>query len=295
MRKNETQVTGKNNQLFDAALHLYIAKLERENAETKGWIEQPNNLISVVAIVISLMSVAYGFVKDYYDGIDKDLQSLSTTVSDLTKLDSDMLTASLSDASRLSDLQLILNNRRISLLAEADRLIASLGPRAPRVQLAILGPEYYQIGDFAKATKYFLLLTDRSEPPAMRFDAWRSLAVTYIGEGRDFYPKAEEAFQNAVQIFSDPKDINSLTLVVGAYEQWAQFELSISKYQVALDQFQRARNFAAQLPCPTLRPQTVARIVGEIQQATATFQSKDPKNAALTAPIPAAVASDDSC
>jgi hypothetical protein len=296
MTEIEKQDDSARSQLIDDALRLYIGKSQRENTEDKSWIRQPNNFISAVAIVISLLSVAYGFIKDYYDGIDKNLQSLSAAVSDLTKIDTDTLAAATTntDPAALSNIELVLNNRRIALLAEADRLIAQLGKRAPRTQLAVLGPAYVQVNDYATATKYFLLLTDPSEAPTLRLEAWRSLAATYIIEGRDYYDKARDAFRNAAGVFPKPTDVGSLMLAMNVYEQWAQFELVTSNFQSALQQFENARQLGAQLPCPTLRPSNLTRINGELQQTIMQFQSRDPDGAKQAMPSLAA-ASDNAC
>ena len=292
MTEIEKQNDGVRSLLIDDALRLYIEKSQRENAENKSWIRQPNNFISAVAIVISLSSVAYGLVKDHYDGIDKNLQSLSAAVSDLTKIDTDTLAAMATntDPKVLGNIGLFLNNRRIALLVEADRLIAQLGKRAPRAQLAVLGPEYVQIQDYATATKYFLLLTDPSEAPMLRLEAWRSLAATYVIEGQDFYDRARDAFRNAAEVFPKPTDVGSLTIVIEVYEQWAQFELSALNFKMALQQFENARQLAVQLPCPTMRPGNVARIDGEIQQTIMQFQNKDPDGAKLAVSSLASVA-----
>lgn len=289
----EKTTISERSQLVDAALNLYVGKLQRENAESRTWIKQPNNLISVVAIVISLLSVAYGFRRDYYDSIDKDLQALSNAVSDLSKIDSDMLTASNTDPKRLGSLGLVLNNRRFALLSEADRLIGRLGKRAPHAQLAILGTQYIQVNEYEKATKYFLLLTDQSETPFVRAEGWRSLAVAY--EGNEPHDKVRDAFQNAAQLLQDPKDVISLTTVIIIYEQWAGFELGVSNFRAALSYLESALQFATRLPCPTMRPAAVARINGAIQQAATTFKNKDPENAKLAIPTPTAAIGNSGC
>ncbi len=76
--------------LVAEALELYVKKASKDLADSKPWISQPNNLISVVAIFISVLGVVYGFYKDHVDSVDKNLQALSATVSDLTKLDTDL-------------------------------------------------------------------------------------------------------------------------------------------------------------------------------------------------------------
>jgi tetratricopeptide (TPR) repeat protein len=279
MTRSEQREDASREKLVDAALNLYIQKIERENAEGKTWIRQPNNLISVVAIVLSFLSVAYGLRKDYYDGIDKDLQSLSANVSDLTKLDSDMLTAAATDPARTTNLELVLNNRRVALLAEADRLINHLGDRAPRAQLAVLGPAYVQVNDYQKAEKYFELLTKPPSSPTMQLEAWRSLAITFSLKGPEFSEKARAAFRNATQIFSNPEDVGSLALIMNVYEQWAQFEIGVSNFSLALQRLRDARLAADRLPCPTMRPAAVARLDGEVQQAITSFRNLDPEGA----------------
>ena len=49
----------KNDELIHQALRLFIAKTLRENADQRSWIKQPNNFISAVAIVLSLLGIAY--------------------------------------------------------------------------------------------------------------------------------------------------------------------------------------------------------------------------------------------
>jgi hypothetical protein len=172
--------------MLGEALDLYIQKIKRENNESRSWIRQPNNLISVVAIVLSLVSLGYALLKDHYDGIDKNLQSLSTAVADLTKLDSDVLTATLTDPQRLAALGLVINNRRIALLAEADRLIGDLRDRAPVAQLAVLGPAYVQVNEYMKAIKYFSMTAERASSPTLQSEAWRSMALAYEYMGSDY-------------------------------------------------------------------------------------------------------------
>ena len=149
-------------ELLGEALGLYVQKTRSENEESRSWIRQPNNFISAVAIVLSLVSLGYGLLKDHFDGIDKNLQYLSTVVEDLTKLDSDILTAKLNDPQGLAAFGIVLNNRRVALLAEADRLITDLGNRVPVAQLAVLGPEYVQLEEYTKAIQYFSLTAERA-------------------------------------------------------------------------------------------------------------------------------------
>ncbi len=267
-------------ELLGRALGLYIEKIKRENQESRSWIRQPNNLISVVAIVLSLMSLGYGFLKDYYDGIDKNLQSLSTVVTDLTKLDSDILTATLTDPQRFRQFGLVLNNRRLALLTEADRLVDELGGRVPVAQLAVLGPEYQQVNDYTTAIKYFPMTAERTSSPTVRSEVWRSEALVYQAMGPDHDRDARDAFAKAAQVFPDPRDVGSIAVVATIYDQWAQFEASRANYADALSRFAEARRFAAMLPCPTPRSEFIAELGQEATRAFSTYNAKDPGEAA---------------
>jgi hypothetical protein len=265
--------------LMGEALDLYIQKINRENKESRSWIRQPNNLISVVAIVLSLASLGWTLWKDHYDGIDKNLQSLSTAVADLTKLDSDVLTATMTDPQRVAALGLVINNRRVALLAEADRLIGDLGDRAPVAQLAVLGPAYAQVNEYTKAIKYFSITAERASSLTLRSEAWRSMALAYEYMGSDYDRNVRDAFARAAQVSPDPKEIGSIAVVTKIYDQWAQFEAGRGNYADALSRFADARRFAMKLPCPTPRSDFIANLGHDVTQAFAAYHVNDSNQA----------------
>jgi hypothetical protein len=265
--------------LIDAALRLYLKKTRREYSDGNSWIRQPNNLISVVALFLSLLSVGYQLEKDRSDGIDKDLASLSAIVSELTKLDSDVLTTSVKDPQVLENLSIFVTNRRVALLAEADRLIGNLGSKAPHVQLAVLGPEYFQVNDYATAMKYFRLMTGPPSTLPEQLGAWRSIGIAYFNEGPASIEDARKAFAQAVAVYPDPKDIGSIGSELTVHEQWAQFELSFQNDARALQQFGEARTLAYRLPCSPARTAFITRIDAESGPALQTESSRDPQQA----------------
>jgi tetratricopeptide (TPR) repeat protein len=249
------------------ALHLYIQKTTRENAEGRSWIRQPNNFISAAAFVISILGAGYQMTKDHWDTTDKDLASLSVIVSDLTKLDSEVLTAAATNPRVADNLGIYFANRRVALLEEADRLIDSLGKKAPHAQLAVLAPEYSQVGDYDKALTYFRLLT---QPPAStmeRLSAWRSIALVYFSEGPAAYDEGRNAFRQAAAVLPDPKDIGSINLLVLLHEQWAQFEEAAQQYAAAVQHLDEARKLVNRFPCMPEQATAAARLDGEGRQA----------------------------
>jgi hypothetical protein len=177
----------------------------------------------------------------------------------------------------LTTLGRVVNNRRIALLAEADRLIGDLGKRVPVAQLAVLGPAYVQVNEYKKAIEYFSMTASRSLSPTLQSEAWRSMAVAYGYMGPTYDKDVRDAFTRAAQVFPDPQDIGSIILVSTIYEQWAQFEASGANYADALSRFADARRFATKLPCPAPRNDFFARLGPEVTLAFAGYHPEDPK------------------
>jgi hypothetical protein len=261
------------------ALRLYIETTRRQNAEGKSWIRQPNNFISAVAIILSLLSIGYQVLKDRNDGIDKNLAALSAIVSELTKMDSDMLTTSIKDPQLLDNLSIYVTNRRVALLAEADRLIESLGKRAPHAQLAVLGPEYLQIYDYKTGVKYLRMMTVPPSAEPEQLGAWRSLGIAYFSQGAASLGDARDAFQHAVEIYPEPHDVGSIVMELAVHEQWAQLELTSSHYSQATEQFGDALKLSYELPCSPARSRQISRIAGEADVSLVALRSQDSQGA----------------
>ena len=275
MEDNEPQVTA-TVPLTSQALRLFIEKTQRENAETRSWVRQPNNLISVVAIVLSLWGFFHQIRKEQEDGINQDLASLSKIASDLTELSYQSATAT----NITDDYRIFANNRRAVLLAEADRLIKELGNRVPVAQLGALGPEYAQIGDRSPAIKYFQLQVQTSSSPTEQLDALRSIATLYAEQGPDHYEDARKTFAQAANIFPDPSDMYAIGLELQVHEQWATFETATQNYEVGFQHLEIARSLANRFPCVPVRSAVVARLDAESQGSLEQTRNSDPAHAA---------------
>lgn len=279
--------------LTHTALRLFIEKTQHDLNEGRSWIRQPNNLISLVAIVLSLLSIGYQLIKDYYDGVDKNLASLSQIVSDLTKMDGDA--ATVNNAQLSQNLAIALTNRRMALLTEADRLIKNLGSRAPADQLAILGPEYVSINDYQTALTYFRKLLEPPSTPTERLSAWRSIALVYADEGPPEWAMARAAFARAAAILPDPHDVGSINLELTVHENWAQFESSADNYQSAFLQFLDARLLANRFPCIPEREPALRRLDQEASTAIVVLRASAPDVASIDDEKMKQAVASDSC
>jgi tetratricopeptide (TPR) repeat protein len=285
-----------NDELTHQALRLFIEKTRRENAETRSWIKQPNNLISVVAIVLSLYIAFHQIRKEHADSINQDLASFSKVASDLTQLDYQSATT----ANATEDYWTIVNNRRAVLLAEADLLLKELdaeraSSKVPPAQLAALGPEYAKIGDSSTAMKYFQLLAQTSSSPTEKLDALRSIAVLYADEGTDKFEDARKAFAQAANIYPDPKDIYTIGLELQVNEQWANFDSATQNYEAGFQHLEVARSLANRYPCVPMRDVAVARLNAEGQTSLEHLRKSDPAKANSDQLVWSKTTSEDKC
>ena len=243
------------------ALTLYVADMKKQAAKTGPWLREPNNLISTVAIVLSLASFGWGFYKERRDDIDKDLAALSAVVADLTKLELDLTSARAQPNANPAVLAEVANgfaNRRLVLLAEADRLTQSLGDKAPRVQLAVLGASFIHNLQYDKAIEYFTLTTDAKTPALTRMAAWRSLAAVNSQMGPAKYEITRKHFAEAVATIPDPQDHYSVYMVVEVHKQWAGYEVASGKPAEGLKILVKALELTTRMPCPGHRKQLFA-------------------------------------
>jgi tetratricopeptide (TPR) repeat protein len=265
----------KNDELIHQALRLFIAKTLRENADQRSWIKQPNNFISAVAIVLSLLGIAYQIYRDRSDSISQDLASVSQIASDLTQLDYQEATA----VNPTAQYETLVNNRRVVLLAEAGRLINGLNDRVPATQLAVLATEYADIQDFSTALNDLKPLTQASTPPVERLEAWRSIATIYSEEGPDEFAGARNAFAEAANVFPDPKEFSQVGLELTLYEQWANFESETQNYPAAFQHFDYARLLLNKFPCVPGRNLAAPNLETEDQEAIEQLRQTDPVKA----------------
>lgn len=282
--------------LVNDALRLFIEKTRRENSEDRSWIKQPTNFISVVAIVLSLIGIAYQILRDRADSIDQDLASVSKIASDLIQLDDQTATA----ANITDSYRIFANNRRAVLLAEADGLIKGLQNRmfpveVPAAQLAILGPEYAQIGDYNTALKYLQLLTTQQSSPAQQVEAWRSIATLYSDEGPEKFQDARNAFSNAVKVYPDPRDFGPIQLEIAVHEQWANFESFSQNYEGEFREINDARVLTNGYPCVAGRDVLVGRLNAEGQSALDQLAKSDPAKAGAETLVWSRSVSGDKC
>ena len=298
--------------LINQALSFFVKKTRRDLEGERSWIRQPNNLISLVAIVISILGVVYGFYKDWNDGNQRDLQSLLTVVSDITKTEIDFMIAvrpllqmqppvpgvgavsnpptpstpqpalpplnntavpdpvvpnaippvsapivnasSMPDApqstsAQIADYGRAFGNRRVALLAEADRLINNLGIRAPTSQLLVLATAYAQNADYDKAEGYFRMIVEGTSRAVMQIAGWKSLGILYFNRGPAYYGKARDAFESGERISPNSQDLGYINSLLSLYQARAEFELSSPTPQFFLDTTIKARTLIASVPC----------------------------------------------
>lgn len=233
--------------LIRDALHLYTDKTRKELSERKSWVRQPNNLISVVAIVLSLLSIFYQMRKDHNDSVAKATQSLLAAISSLSDLEREVALANANGTG--GAIARYAQNKRFVLLAQASQLIAQLGSNTPTAQLYILGSPYEELQDFDNAIKYLRYMTLPSMPKIHQLGGWRSIGNDYFLQGPTSWENGRDAFRRAAHIFDPPRNDGEIFTTVEVYEQWAAAELRYQNYAMAAQETLEVGHLAVRLSC----------------------------------------------
>ena len=155
-----------------------------------------------------------------------------------------------SASAQIADYARVFGNRRVALLAEADRLINSLGIRAPTSQLAVLAAAYAQNADYEKAERYFRMVVEGTSPAVMQIAGWKSLGILYFNRGPAYYGKARDAFESGERISPNSQDLGYINSLLSLYQARAEFELSSPEPQIFLETTIKVRTLIASVPWP---------------------------------------------
>ena len=300
-----------NAKLVNASLQAYL----KHNPGTTSWIKQPNNLISVVAISLSILGVVYGFYKDWKDTINKNKQALAAIITDLTKLDTDFFsignqpTKNIATAGvqpgnqptpvvangfidaqaeqvRLTEYRRTLTNRRLVLLAEADRLTDELGEGIPLNELMVLAVSFGQVAQYEKAVRYFEKVTTQSTSRVAQLTGWRAIGLVNAQRGPEFIEATRTAFSKASQAIPESKDAVAMYGIIEAYQPWADFEFGINNYRVSVELLLRAKHQLVEFPCQAGKSKLLTLLDNEIQSK---LTALDTRAADIATPLRAEV------
>jgi tetratricopeptide (TPR) repeat protein len=271
--------------LVNAALAAY---LKSEPGKPDAWIRHPNNLISVVAIVLSILGVVYGFYKDRKDSIDRNLQALTTITIELAKLNTEYYSTARrspreneDERERLGEVWRSLASRRLALLAQADRLIAELGDRVPSGQLSVLGVAFDQAYELDKALQYFEKTTTPSNSTVLRMLGWRSIGVVNIKRGPNFYPAAREAFSKAIHVVPELNDYGPVQASFEVFEDWSGFEIQQKNYREAIRILLQGKEQVRRYACEINEPELLTWFDDLIRSELDTIKARDPDTSDL--------------
>ena len=320
--------------LFDEALRTYLRKENGRKSSFYSWVLEPGNRMSIIAFVISVMGVLYGFYKDHADGIDKEQQALSSIAVELTKLDTEWAsliiasvraksslltqvgTGGVAGSQRYLSLQAndpiekqrgelaqqevnalaewgrVANNRRLALLAEADRLIADLdtksifawvlgkiGVALPQKvtssELAVLGTAYQQVYQYERAMGYFLRLTGPENSELTRATGWSSAANVAALRGRDFYQTAREYYAKGFALLEDSVEPGTINQAVMIGRAGAVLDMFDKDENGAVEMLLRSARLAVKIPCRAGQSGVLAPVRQAVAEAQDAARERD--------------------
>lgn len=183
-----------------------------ENASTvhrrpRPWFRTSSNLISLFAVAVSVAIFVTTFLSGSKETQFQKLQQFGQVIDQISALggkEVDVYRMDLPPAIRAGAFMMIAN-RRVALLNQADRLLADVGDdQVSKLDLALLAPAYLSIGRQKDAEKYYLALAHAKEEPLLvQVMGWRSLIALYSHFGREHLGDAREAAEQGLALIKN--------------------------------------------------------------------------------------------
>ena len=159
-----------------------LERAERKIDKRRAWFLTPSNLISLLAVAITVAIFVTTYGSGAKEALFRKQQQFSQLINQISALDSEVAQVYRSDILPLARVQALaaISHRRLALVNQAEALLTDVEHRASKSNLALLAPIYAGVGRFDKAEEYFRgVATDQSEQAVARIMAWRALVMLY--------------------------------------------------------------------------------------------------------------------
>jgi len=242
-----------------------IARLEAlAESDTRAW--KPSNVLSAVAIVVSLL---FGGISIYRDSIGARwgaVRELGQTIENLTSVEKEIarVAANAYDDPAEYQAAISLANRRLALLESANRLVERLGDEVTGPELAILGASYSQVNEYERAEDYFRRLGELGASPTLQAAGWRSLGNHLAAQGVHRFGEAREAFRKSVVVLAQDQNVSASLVSAENLVYWGQAAQAYGFLPEAMKQYLDARDLYARLPCIPARERFLKRVEQQV-------------------------------
>ena len=235
-------------------LTVRISDIERRlGKRNKRWISTPSNVISLLAVLVTVFIFIVTFILGQREDKARKLQEVGQLIDQISTLageEIELYNSSMPQLLRANAL-ISISNRRNVLIDQVDSLLPDIKDNMSKMALAMLAISYASAGLFEKAEEYLLNLANAEhERQALRVMAWRSLVGIYGQWGTGRISDAENAAKRGMELINkktqDPILRNELVSIPYTL---ASAQLFSKQYDDAFRSLLEAEQNAWKLPC----------------------------------------------
>ncbi len=211
----------------------------------KPWYRQRPSLISLLALLFSIVSFGYSQYHSTQAEIRSKQEELRKLLSDLAQIQSETQSlAEVQDGRKREMQSSILNSKRVVLIEAAEALVDGIPKFVSSAAYGVLASEKVASSDFKQAERYYESAATVARGPLARATAYRSLGMLYFTRSPLLdYSKGRRAFQQAVDSMTGSSDEYSQYTIGYIYEWWGFCEGRSNFRQEAEKNFAMARKY----------------------------------------------------
>lgn len=247
-----------------------LAQVERDLAKhSMPWFRTPSNIISIVAVVVSVSIFSITYWSGKQETQFQKLQQIGQLIDQITALtnqETDLHRSNLMHSERVRAYMAI-GNRRTALLNQLDRLLADVDvDSVSKLDLAVLSEAYYNVGRYNEAEAHLEnFAKDEGNLLVQRVAMWRSLIGLYGYLGPEHVEDAKRAAEQGLALAESEKSNMALQIESIFIPYSLAFNLSMARrYDEAFNQLLEAERNAWAMPCLTNRQGFLTMVDTEI-------------------------------
>ena len=241
----------------------------RIREQNRPWYRIPSNLISVLAVGVTVAIFATSYVSSQVETQFQRAQQFSQVLEEISALASEEIEIYRIDMPPITrtNASLMISNRRAALISKADRLLKNVKDNEiSKFDLLLLTPAYMSIGRYVDAEEILKnFASDKTAQPVLKAMAWRSLITLYSNLGPERIDDAKEAAKQGLKLIADEdNNILTQTMSVTIHTWLASYLMIVRSYEDALRNLLAAERDAWTMPCTPNRLELLKLVKTEL-------------------------------
>jgi tetratricopeptide (TPR) repeat protein len=250
----------------------------------KDWLT-PSNLISLIALVVSLITAAYTLPIQYNQDIRAKEEQLRQIIINLLDLDKELQESILpiKDPIKQFNAGSLLNSKRQVYLNTAEIIASQIPDNVTASQYIILASQRFRDANYQLAKDYFEKAIDVSKKaPKTRASilnqhyALRNLATFYYqNQPLRSFEEGKNYFSEAIRLLESGNDDTSLYVLGETYEIWGIANLYNNFKEDGYSDLEKAKKYYLSLPI-SYNP-SPQQLIGRLNQIKKTINNSSQK------------------